>query len=108
MAQAVGTAGGGGLREFEDIFGVGVDHGDAVIVPEMLEGCGVGLVDMAVNHDSGTMAVQQGAEAGEALMAEIRLIPAAADRGVGQENIEAAGHAQTEAKLTDAGGHLLL
>ena len=60
---------------------------------------------MAVQHDRGTPAVQQGTEAFEAPVGDVVLVPEAADRRMRQQDIEPAGRPKAPAELPDPGGH---
>ncbi len=87
----------------------GIDDGDAFTIPDADEtGGGIGLMDVAVEHNGGVILAEEGAEAFEAAMGEVRLVAQTGDRGMGEEDIKAAGLLQLPPEVRDAAGHFLL
>ena len=78
-----------------------------IIVLPLEEG-GIGLMHMAVNHDSGMIPIQQRTEALETPVSQILLIAQATDGGMGQEDIKTAGGPELTAEGEDPAGHILL
>ena len=62
---------------------------------------------MPVDHHGGTPGIQQGTETLEAPVRHILLVPEAADRRVGEQDIKTAGVPQHPPVRSDAGGHFL-
>ena len=60
---------------------------------------------MAVDHDGGTVTVQQGTEAFKPAMGGVILISDAADRRVGEQDIKPAGGTELPAQVKDSGLH---